>query len=221
MKKPQQKRAIVTREKILAALETLLMEREFESLSIAEIACAAGVAVGSVYSHFDDKAALLPALIERRYDRVEQRIATLKEQQSVEGYSLAGELGKPPNLKAVVELILRAAHSQIMTEKGVMRAMMTYRRLNEESELPRVTAMADQAYDGLYQALEPYQDDIVGRDLRSASLMLNHFINVIFLDKVAFLRPTLPAHLNPNDEEKILAYRDMLYSYLTNPPSDD
>ncbi|MEO1042104.1 MAG: TetR/AcrR family transcriptional regulator [Pseudomonadota bacterium] len=220
MKKPQQKRALVTRDKILSALEELLMEREFDHLSIAEIAQAAGVAVGSVYSHFDDKAALLPALIERRYDRVEERIATLKEERSVEGYSLAGEAGGVPDLKAAIELIIRAAHSQMMTEKGVMRAMMTYRRHNEEPELPRVTALADQAFDGLYEALRPYQDDIVRHDLRAASLMLNHFLNVIFLEKVAFLRPTIPPHLNPGDEDKILAYRDMLYSYLTTPQSD-
>ena len=68
MAKAQQKRAIATREKILDGLEVLLERREFEMISIAELANEAGVAVGSVYSHFKDKDALLPALLDRQLE---------------------------------------------------------------------------------------------------------------------------------------------------------
>ena len=62
MAKVQQKRAARTREKILAALEQLLESKEFEAISIADIARQGEVAVGSIYSHFEDKEALLDTM---------------------------------------------------------------------------------------------------------------------------------------------------------------
>ena len=58
------------REAILAAAETLFAERGYSATSTAAIAAGAGVASGTVFTHFADKATLLAALhrrIERRF----------------------------------------------------------------------------------------------------------------------------------------------------------
>ena len=58
------------REAILAAAEHLFAERGYSATSTAAIAARAGVAAGTVFTHFADKATLLAALhrrIERRF----------------------------------------------------------------------------------------------------------------------------------------------------------
>ena len=57
---PVQPRAFRTLERILAATEELLEERLFEQVAIADIAERAGVSVGTIYTRFADKSALLP-----------------------------------------------------------------------------------------------------------------------------------------------------------------
>jgi AcrR family transcriptional regulator len=50
-----QARSQATREALLAVGRTLLAERELDAISIAEIAAAAGMSVGSFYGRFHDK----------------------------------------------------------------------------------------------------------------------------------------------------------------------
>lgn len=52
-----------TREKLIAAAETVLRERGLAHLSTREVARTAGVAEGALYHHFADKNALLLAVI--------------------------------------------------------------------------------------------------------------------------------------------------------------
>lgn len=61
-RKPLQKRAIATREKLLGAAGELLAEVGVERLSTNLVAAKAGVTPPTVYHYFDDKYALLTAL---------------------------------------------------------------------------------------------------------------------------------------------------------------
>ena len=54
-RKPQQKRSIEKRTKILEAAFILFCEKGFENTNTAEIAQHAGVATGTLYSYFQDK----------------------------------------------------------------------------------------------------------------------------------------------------------------------
>jgi AcrR family transcriptional regulator len=54
---------------VLGAAEELLARKGYEATSMAEIAAAAGVGVGTLYHHFPDKRALLLALIDDWGDR--------------------------------------------------------------------------------------------------------------------------------------------------------
>lgn len=71
------------RERLFTALGTLLHTRTFESLTMAEIAAAAGIGRTAVYNHFDDKEALLLAFMHyetRRYSvHLRERIADLDD----------------------------------------------------------------------------------------------------------------------------------------------
>ncbi len=53
--------------KIIDAMRTLLEERTFESLTIAEIALTAGVTEGLIYKYFKDKRDLLHHVLKEHF----------------------------------------------------------------------------------------------------------------------------------------------------------
>ena len=214
-----QKRAIATREKILDGLERLLERREFEVMSIAELAREAGVAVGSVYSHFKDKDALLPALLDRQLNRVEARIAELREHGTIDGVALHNAQGELPSLRDSIALSVRGALAQVDQSLGVRRALLTYRRLNPEHDIPLAKTLADQAFEALVAQFELFRDEIAHEDIREAAKMVNYFINIVFLDRVVYVNSPFQDTLRPSDDALIEAYTQMVYTYLTTPPS--
>jgi AcrR family transcriptional regulator len=58
------------RERILAAAAELIAGRGYHAVSMAEIGAAAGVVGSAVYRHFDSKAAVLVALLDRVLERL-------------------------------------------------------------------------------------------------------------------------------------------------------
>ncbi len=213
MAKVQQKRAIETRTKILDALERLLEQQEFEAISIAGLAREAGVAVGSVYSHFKDKDALLPGLLDRQMKRVQARVIALRDHGTIDGMPLNSPI--EGGLKGNIEFAVRAAYLQITQTKGLRRALMTYRRLNPDLEIPLADTLARQAFDALVSQLEHFRDEIVHDDLREAAKLVNYFINIAFLDQIVFLKPPFPEELRPSSDVLIQSYADMVYLHLT------
>jgi AcrR family transcriptional regulator len=59
----KQERGSRTRDKLLAAGQHLITQRDFDSMSVAEIAQAAGCSVGAFYQRFRDKEAFFGALV--------------------------------------------------------------------------------------------------------------------------------------------------------------
>ncbi|MDR3299114.1 MAG: TetR family transcriptional regulator, partial [Candidatus Accumulibacter sp.] len=57
--------ALVTRNAILDAAETVFQEHGVSRTSLAEVAVAAGVTRGAVYWHFTNKADLFDAMVQR------------------------------------------------------------------------------------------------------------------------------------------------------------
>jgi AcrR family transcriptional regulator len=73
-------RGEVTREAILDAAEGLILSQGYHGTSMRQIADGAGVVVGAIYNHFDGKAALFQALLERHqpYSGMVARLADLQ-----------------------------------------------------------------------------------------------------------------------------------------------
>ena len=72
--------ALETRHRILDAAEHVFQERGVSHTSLAEIASAAGVTRGAIYWHFENKAALFDAMIQRVFDPLEAKLAELQNQ---------------------------------------------------------------------------------------------------------------------------------------------
>ncbi|WP_308188312.1 TetR/AcrR family transcriptional regulator [Nocardia australiensis] len=64
-----------TRDRILDALETLLLEKGMSQVTLESVAAAAGVSKGGLLYHFKSKDALLAGLVRRLTERAEQQLS--------------------------------------------------------------------------------------------------------------------------------------------------
>lgn len=70
-KSPRQKRATATFEAIVEAAAHILREKGAKELTTNAIAVRAGASIGSLYQYFPDKRAIVRALVEREFRRIE------------------------------------------------------------------------------------------------------------------------------------------------------
>lgn len=67
------------RNRILTSAKTLFAERGFAGTSIADIAAATDVPVGSIYTYFENKDALLQAIVEEGWAQFYTRLVEVKD----------------------------------------------------------------------------------------------------------------------------------------------
>ena len=208
-----QKRSVVTRQKILDGLEALLATAEFEDISIAQLAREAGVAVGSVYSHFKDKDALLPALFDRQLERIQRRLTEFTGSGTAVGSAQNEEAGL--DLRSTINVAIRGALNEIDQTLGVRRALLTYRRQNPNAEVSLLKTLHHQALEALTKDLELHRGEIAHEDIREPARVVNYFVSIVFLDRIVFANAGEREHIRPSDEALIQIYTDMVYRYLT------
>lgn len=113
---PLQARSQRTLQRLLEAAEALLMERDFESISVSEIAQRASSSVGAFYARFHDKSGLLHVLHERFID---EAVATADE-------ALAPERWEDCSLAEILSA-MTALSIQVHRERyGLLRAFRMY-----------------------------------------------------------------------------------------------
>jgi TetR/AcrR family transcriptional regulator, acrAB operon repressor len=74
--------ALATRDSIIDAAEQLFVQQGVSRTTLQHIASAAGVTRGAIYWHFDDKAALFNAMMERAKMPIESAIQQLEQSVS-------------------------------------------------------------------------------------------------------------------------------------------
>ena len=110
---PVQERGRLMQQKLVDATLTLLEEKSFEALSIAEITAAAGVATGSFYRRFKSKEAMLPFL----YEEYDARYAAWSNK-------LSGEARfDDPMLEGRLMALVEATYDFFQRNAGLMRAL--------------------------------------------------------------------------------------------------
>lgn len=74
-------------DQILDALQNLLENKDIQTISVSEIAQAAGIGKGSIYYYFPSKNAILEALIERNYEKPIETAKNLASQSNVSPFT--------------------------------------------------------------------------------------------------------------------------------------
>ncbi len=141
---PKQSRSADTQEKLLVALEALLAERFFESITIRDLAERAGVASGTIYRRFKDKEALLPVLYER-YD------ARLAEWAKTFWYDF--DLDAEPSARARVRHIVAKHLDFYDVERPILRTVYLYTRLRGELSLEDIDERRQRHYSEMIEPI--------------------------------------------------------------------
>lgn len=205
----QQPRARRTRQKMLDALERLLRLKSFDQIAVADIAAEAGVSVGSVYAHFEDKTAFLEALLEQRVASLHRR---LSEEEPIPGIDPAACY---PCLALALRAAVGSALAQAEADAHITRALATLTERAPEAASRSHASLADKAYARTMDFLAPYEEEIVGVDLASAARMVNWFLNSAFYHRAVSAAPLFPPRLVPSDAELVEGLAEMLRGWLT------
>ena len=208
---PKQTRAIRTREKLMAALKRLLRAHEFENISVQDIAKEAGVAVGSVYSHFKDKAAFLEALLAYWREQVEAQLEIAEAQDTRAAFVALG------SLRAALFEATKAVYAQMQESGHILRALQTYARLHPEAADEDWQTLVVRSFAPIGDLLDVFADDITLTDRDLATRMLGVFFNTIFIRSALMPQDTLLEVAQIDADTMIHEVTDMAYGYLTLP----
>lgn len=207
--RPKQARAVRTRESLLSALERLLRTHEFELISVQDIAREAGVAVGSVYSHFKDKTAFLAALLEYWRDQV---VAQLEASESQD---LRTEFRSIGDLRVALFEATKAVHAQTRENGHILRAVHTYTRLHPELSDDDWVGLVVRSFAPIEVLFDVFSDQITIRDPDLGARMLGVFFNTIFIRAALMPQDTLLDAARIDDDTMIHEVTDMVFAYLT------
>ncbi len=210
-KPPKQSRAIRTRGKLISALERLLRQHEFETISVQDIAKEAGVAVGSVYSHFKDKNAFLEALLTYWREQVEAQLLAAETQDTEAAFQSLG------SLKAALREAVKAVYNQTRDSGHILRAVHTYTRLHPEAGDDDWQALVVRSFAPIESLFEVFADEITVKDLDRGVRMLGVFFNTIFIRQALMPQDTLLEAAGLDDAAMIEEVTDMAYGYLAMP----
>lgn len=208
---PKQKRALRTRRKLIEALERLLRTREFETISVQDIAREAGVAVGSVYSHFKDKTAFLEAMLVFWREQVEAQL------DSVDAQGSGAALAAMGSLKAALFEAIKSVHAQTRQSGHILRAVHTYARLHPEVGDEDWQNLVVRSFEPIGALFSAYGDEITLTDSDLGTRMVGYFFNTIFIRSALMPQDTLLEAAKLSDDTLIGEATDMIYAYLTLP----
>jgi AcrR family transcriptional regulator len=113
-KPPRQQRSHESLERILDAAESLIRERGFDNMTIAEVVLRSGSSVGSIYARFGNKIGLLRAVQLRYHARVQNDIFA----------AFSGDHPRDESLEEAVARIVSVLSRHVLNEPELFRAFV-------------------------------------------------------------------------------------------------
>lgn len=111
---PVQRRSHESLERILDAAESLIRERGFDNMTIAEVVQRSSSSVGSIYARFANKIGLLQAVQGRYHARVQNGIFA----------AFSGEHPRDESLQQAVARIVRVMSQHVLSDPELFRAFV-------------------------------------------------------------------------------------------------
>lgn len=121
IRKPQQQRSIEKKQWIIQAGFALFTQKGFHNTNTMEIAKAAGVSTGTVYSYFKDKKDVFMACLRQYYDEMIDPL-----------YKTISEVRDLDSLEEVVTLIIDKANEAHTTSRAAHDEIMAMTFLDED-----------------------------------------------------------------------------------------
>lgn len=207
LKPPQQKRSRETLDRILDATERLLQDKEFESISIAEIVLAAEASTGAFYARFPTKEALLPALYERLTEQVRAN------RQIASDPDIWGERTLEHRVHMIGERIVR----EMRAARHVMRPLALYARRSPEAISPEDRKVRGDIHRLAAAALLECRDEIGHPDPALAADFVIYAMSAVARDKILFGDAPHASSVSIDDDTLARELIQMSLAYLRNP----
>lgn len=172
----KQARSRQTLDRILLATRELLYEKEFEEITIAEIAQRAKSSCGAFYSRFPSKEALLPAL----YDAYSRELPT--ENTVWNDPSTWGERSLAVRVAKMVRFVIR----DYRATRPFMRPLALYARQHPQDISPENRQHSSEKHRASCAFLLECREEITHPDPERAVDLIAYFVPAIGRDKILF-----------------------------------
>jgi AcrR family transcriptional regulator len=202
---PLQARSRETLGRILDAAERILARKEFEDMSIAEVAEGAGVSVGNFYARFRDKDALLEVLHER-YES--ERLALLT--------AAFAEADRPgATLASRAHAVTRAVVELFRARRGVLRSLVLRHWRSPDTATTRTKQGVDKVLSHAHAVLLGARKEIKHADAETAVRVAFAAILASCREAIVLRPLSLPGALALSDKDLTRELAHMLHAYLT------
>jgi AcrR family transcriptional regulator len=205
-KPASQRRSRETRDKLIAALDELLREKDFGTISVVEIAHRAGVSVASIYQRFDNRNAAVAILIALYLRRVTQWWSDLSLDTSGSADTAS--------LREALIRVGRAAWRQSDELRYVMRPAYLQSRLHPDLLDEHWRTQEERAVRGFHSLLKDHVGEIRHPDLNRAVSMVAYFFNVMFLGRLLHPKGMSGWQLPASGDEFAEELADFVCGYL-------
>lgn len=193
-----QARSARTLQGILLAARKLLIKKDFEDISVAEIVRAARCSVGGFYARFSNKEAMLLVLEERLMIRVAEELEAELQQAEAEG-------GGIPEL---VSVYVRTMVARFREHRPILQAVVR-RNQHPNRVLPHTRSFNTRVHNALLERILARRDQITHSDPESAAVLGLFFASASARDAVLGEKLEIYRHRIDDDDlatELIRAY---------------
>ncbi len=196
----------------MTALETLLREKEFDQITVADIAKEASVSTGLLYSHFANKADFLDALLEA------YRIRVLTRLEAVENSDVTQEYRDIGDLRLALRSIAAYAYEQLLEDAHILRAISHSLRSHPKNNSQEWHDLRQRAFQTIAPIIDVYESEISRPNNTKTAEMLVYFFNTIFVDSLLLNATPSTNSSSLSQDDFISEITDFAYGYLTTPP---
>ena len=201
-----QERSKQTRDKLIKALETLLRDKPYEEISVADIAGQAGLSVGAVYRRFENKDAFIPVVLDLYRERLEAFNSHPDNQFS--------PTPDTPLLNAL-ETITHLTWRFMEKDGHLIRAAFIHARTRPDLIGPEWDAFLESGAASYKALLALYTDEITVTDIDQAARMTLYLLNVGMAEYGLYPTQGPAAAIQMSPEQFTKALARAIYGYLT------
>ena len=198
-KPAMQARSRQKRDKILASLRALLIDRDFSTISVADIAGHAGVSVGTIYRRFENRDALLPLLL---------------EQIKTEAEGMSAQEFKVTDLDMALSLMVHSAWDQLSAEPYLFRALYLEVRQRPELVLEGWEELEEASIGQITALLSPFLTSIPESAQKHIIQMVSAITGSAFIERILFPDVAPDWIKSMNREEMTRELVRMVHAYI-------
>lgn len=191
VREAKQARSRETRDKLISALDSLLKEKSFAEIGVAEIAGRAGCAVGSVYRRFENKDAFVPVLLEVTAQRMADRMREMGPLR----------LSREGDLKGDLEQVAQRAWTVLSGESHLLRLAHQQARMENPVCDTAMPALMDGVRQAIEAALRQRAGDRAEAERKRAARWATYFLITPLMEKALYPDRSPASFLQTSGEE--------------------